>query len=81
MRYYRRETATMSKCDELVAVLKSKYGSVKPIRKSNVEFIELNGIFLLSLLEAEQVASGAATLEQIVIRRSAGDSWRLPHLP
>ena len=70
----------MSKCDELVAALKHNYGSVKAIRKSNVEFIELNRIVLLSLFEAEQVASGVATLEQIIVRRSAGGLWRPPHL-
>ena len=66
----------MSKCDELVFALHSKYSSVRAIRKAKSEFIEVNRMVLLTLSEAEQVASGAATLEQVVIRRSAGEFWR-----
>ena len=65
----------MRKIDEVVAALIPKYALVKTVRRSRSEFIEVNGMVLLSLSEAEQIASGEATLEQIVVRRSAAESW------
>ena len=57
---------------QVLSALGLQYSDVKAVRKGNSEFIEVNRMVLLSLLEAEQVASQAATLEQMVVRRSMG---------
>lgn len=60
---------------ELLTVLRGQYRLVELISKSRTEYIQINGIVLLSLREAEKLASGEATLEKIVFDRSQSPHW------
>ena len=60
---------------ELLKVLRTQYRLVELVSRSRTEYIQIDRIVLLSLGEAEKLASGQATLEKIVFDRSQSMHW------
>ena len=60
---------------ELLKVLRTRYRLVELVSRSRTEYIQINRIVLLSLSDAEKLASGQTTLERIVFDRSQSMQW------